>query len=73
MQLKLNVSEDIYTSDEQRLFFQKIRISKHCNLTMVEIMEGVYLVPGNYSVKLTKSDAKLKSIHHLLISGSDNK
>ena len=65
-QLKLNVSENIYTSDDQRLLFQKTRISKHCNVTMVETTEGVYLAPGNFSVKLTKSDRELKSIRYII-------
>ena len=40
---------------------------------MVETTEGVYLALGKFSVKLTKSDRELKSIHHLLISDSDYK
>jgi hypothetical protein len=71
-QLKLNISDNIWSSDDERLVFQSTKRSLKCNITMFETTEGFYLTTDKLP-KLTKSDRELKTLHHLILADSDYK
>ena len=72
-QAYFNMSDNIWTSDKERLLFQTTRKLKFCNTYFFETTEGFYLVPGNITINLPKVDKEIKSMHHLILSDIDYK
>ena len=70
-QLNLNVSENIWSSDQERLVLQTTRKVKQCGITFYETVEGFHIIPGELGITLPKNDRELKTIHHLILSDMD--
>jgi hypothetical protein len=70
--MNLNVSDNIWSSDKEKLLFQVTNKVKKCGLTMLETTEGIFLAE-NLNLALNKVDRELKTLHHMILADSDYK
>lgn len=69
----MNVSDNIWTSDQERLLLQTTRKINHCGITFYETTEGFFLVPGEFNISLPQLEREVKTIQHLVLADIDYK
>jgi len=71
--IKLNISGNILSSEDQNLLFQKTGEKVDCNVTMIETSEGLFITETEIESKIGKSQGELKEMHQFMIADLDFK
>jgi hypothetical protein len=71
--MQLNVTNDIYWSDEHNLLFQTTSVAKQCDTLFYETSEQLYLLHESNNLNLISSPRELKTSQHLILSDMDYK